>query len=254
MACDARNSSESLLRSSIVRHLGSPLREDTNKCPSKLRRGEYTCRYPGCENKVQTFTRPADLERHYKNVHTDPDMKDSFRCDYRKCGRSYEPFTRKDHFRDHLRDYHKEPIGSAKGEKSMNDRGKWQKAQRSWLDERVYEPDWWRCVKCLCRIMISGSNYECDDCKVLCEPEFVNRIESLRQNPKKSGHAGMRIQELSQAVPPASTSYSCLVCEDTGWFWQELGNSWDPCTSCEPSSWSTAQFEMNGLYYDKSSK
>ncbi|KUJ10164.1 uncharacterized protein LY89DRAFT_787791 [Mollisia scopiformis] len=78
------------------------------------KRGIYRCVYPfDCTGKQTVFTRPADLERHYKNVHS-TQGPNQFRCDYSTCGRRSQPFTRKDHYRDHLRDYHKEDVGSAK--------------------------------------------------------------------------------------------------------------------------------------------
>jgi hypothetical protein len=74
--------------------------------------------YPwGCLGKQTIFSRPADLERHYKNVHAPQDEKDRFPCGYPKCKRATSTFTRKDHYRDHLRDSHKEDIVLAKDDK-----------------------------------------------------------------------------------------------------------------------------------------
>jgi hypothetical protein len=180
-------------------------------------------------------------------VHADPDMKDSFPCDYVSCARSHDPFTRKDHFRDHLRDHHKEPIGSAKGEKRMGkDKEKWLKVQSTWFDERDYKTDWWRCAKCLVRIKISKYGYECNTCKNPCEPEYMKRVESLRQKQKESGLFEIRSQDPMQVCSP-SPSYSCSVCKDTGWFWEGLENAWEPCRDCQPTSWSAAQFDTGGF-------
>ncbi|KUJ23251.1 uncharacterized protein LY89DRAFT_177184 [Mollisia scopiformis] len=133
----------------------------------------YSCRYPGCTGKVRVFGRPANLIRHYKNVHLDPDIKDFFACDHRNCGRSFNPFSRKDHLRDHFRDYHKEPIGNAKGEKSMRNTPKWLEVQ-SWLNDRVYKANWWRCGKCLCRIMISDRATSATLARLLVNPRWSN--------------------------------------------------------------------------------
>jgi hypothetical protein len=105
--------------------------------------------------------------------------KEQFPCDYPPCQRVREPFTRKDHFRDHLRDYHKEDLGSAKGEKQF-EKKKWLKLQEAWVAERKIIPKWWRCPKCLHRIQIAESGFECRDCKRPCDRERADRIEVVR--------------------------------------------------------------------------
>jgi hypothetical protein len=118
-------------------------------------------------------------------------MRDLFPCDYGQCVRgASEPFTRKDHYRDHLRDFHKEPIGCAKGEKTAKDRNKWPVAQKTWLDERRYNSKWWRCAKCLVRVNISESGYECRACKLVLEDDYRKRIEASRQKLAGTGQIG----------------------------------------------------------------
>ncbi|PMD46096.1 hypothetical protein L207DRAFT_388633, partial [Hyaloscypha variabilis F] len=136
-------------------------------------RKNFSCQYPGvCNARQGLFSRSADLERHYKNVHAND--KDTFPCDYPKCPRSRDPFTRKDHFRDHLRDFHMEDIGCAKGDKKST---KWQEAQRIWLSERKISPEHWRCAKCLVKNMVSESEWKCRYCQTPCGEEQRSRRE-----------------------------------------------------------------------------
>ncbi|PQE13419.1 C2H2 finger domain-containing protein [Rutstroemia sp. NJR-2017a WRK4] len=89
--------------------------------------------------------RPADLKRHYRQVHADADQKDTFPYDYPRCKRHINPSTRKDHYRGHLKDFHKEDIGSAKQGKNVRATKKWQEVQQAWLEERRVDLQWWRC-------------------------------------------------------------------------------------------------------------
>ncbi len=84
----------------------------------------WACLENGCSQK--SFARSADLDRHYKQVHTLDAKKENFFCDYPKC-------SHRDAFRskDHLREYHKEDLVK---------RG----TKESWLEGRIIKPEWWR--------------------------------------------------------------------------------------------------------------
>jgi ribosomal protein L37AE/L43A len=201
--------------------------------PGLYKKGQFPCLYPGiCNGKVAAFGRPADLERHYKNVHADE--KDSFRCDYRKCSRSKveNAFTRKDHYRDHLRDYHKEDIGCAKGEKSSRekDKIKWQKAQRVWLDERNISYTNWRCVRCLTKNYVEQQGWECSTCKSPCEEDRVRARQNLgpgMQTPDDRSEVTM-VDDAQYAAP------YCAPCHGTSYV--DYGYGLSPCSDCHPSA------------------
>ncbi|KAH8588468.1 hypothetical protein B0O99DRAFT_488516, partial [Bisporella sp. PMI_857] len=134
---------------------------------SDSKRGTCPCKFPnGC---CMSFKRPADLDRHYMNVHASDDQKLRLNCDYSECPRSSDPFNRKDHYRDHLKDYHKEDIGTAKQAKGMSEK-EWKKAQKRWIEERQITVQWWRCAKCLVRVKDS---WDCYQCKQTCETERI---------------------------------------------------------------------------------
>lgn len=187
--------------------------------PGSYRKNQFPCQYPGgCNGKTNVFGRPADLERHYKNVHASE--KDSFPCDYRKCARKLEPFTRKDHYRDHLRDYHKEHIGAAKGEKSSREKNsqKWLKDQRKWLDERIIDPRNWRCARCLVRNPITSyaqQPWECSNCKNTCEEDCLKerlKRASGRQPPEDPTEVTM-----VDASPYVAPYPACGTCNGSTW-------------------------------------
>ncbi|KAK4174414.1 zinc finger protein AEBP2 [Triangularia setosa] len=128
----------------------------------------YPCLVPGCNQKA--FSRSADLDRHYKQVHIDEDKKTKFICDYKKCPRHELPFYRQDHFRDHLRDFHKEDL--LRRSKKENDK---------WWDTRapraVYS-GWWRCNRCLMeRVQVAVDGYTCPGCGNPCESERARKRE-----------------------------------------------------------------------------
>jgi hypothetical protein len=114
------------------------------------------CLFPGCD---KTFKRRADLDRHYKHRHCPDNSRVSYRCDYAKCGRRHDPFYRRDHYRDHLRDFHKEDIEK---------RGV--TTNQEWLEGRNVSIHWWRCHKCLSRVIVNQSQYDCPNCKTTCQP------------------------------------------------------------------------------------
>ncbi|KAJ3514955.1 hypothetical protein NM208_g15017 [Fusarium decemcellulare] len=123
------------------------------------------CLSPGCT--ARPFKRTADLQRHYKNTHAPDSSKDAYYCDYPKCGRSRDPFHRRDHFRDHLREYHREDI--QKRGATVNE---------EWLEGRYLPNNWWRCPRCLIRVYVAKSDFECPECKTSCEPKRKEKRRS----------------------------------------------------------------------------
>lgn len=81
-------------------------------------------------------------------------------CDYSNCARSSDTFGRKDHYRDHLRDFHKEDMPRPKDE-----------SKGTWKDERKISPRWYRCTKCLKRIIVKECGWTCSGCKLDCEDD-----------------------------------------------------------------------------------
>ena len=77
----------------------------TSKAPT-MTRLKHPCLYPGCP---QAFTRPYDLDRHYKTHF--PDTVTKLDCPYAPggfCGREGgRGFTRKDHLAEHVRKVHR---------------------------------------------------------------------------------------------------------------------------------------------------
>lgn len=200
-------------------------------------KGVHRCMYPGgCKGKQDCFGRPADLDRHYQNVHADEDQKRKFYCDYPRCARSNDPFTRKDHYRDHLKDFHKEDIGSAKGERSKTkSKDIWQMEQEQWLRERVIYPHYWRCTKCLDRIIVVKSGWDCPRCKATCESD---RIEARRTTatttiaPKPEILDTMDEHTEYEPILTYSTS-NCGNCAGKGFVDSGYG-SWVDCPACQP--------------------
>lgn len=187
-----------------------------------IQKGLYPCQFPGCQTMkpAKPFNRPADLERHYRNVHASADQKERFECDYPKCDRASDPFTRKDHYRDHLRDYHKEDLGHAKRAKN-EDRKRWERAQEDWLAERNISPNWWRCVKCLTRARVDVDGWECNKCNGACEPERAQRRQLKREDAVTYSY--------DSVTYPFETS--CLTCNGAVWMDSGHGNL-VACTSC----------------------
>lgn len=208
------------------------------------KKGAYPCQYPwGCTGKQTVFTRPADLERHYKNVHAAPDQKDLFNCDYTKCGRYHDPFTRKDHYRDHLRDYHKEDLGSAKAQKKQG-RKDWAAEQAAWLAERKISSRWWRCVRCLERRQVLEDGWECPTCKTSCEQERIDVrmkrqqrrgtavVDQAEEEEQEEAAFGAASSVTATATSAAPELYSCDTCvQYPGWALSEMGE-WVPCPDC----------------------
>ncbi|KAL2204091.1 hypothetical protein CC79DRAFT_1336738 [Sarocladium strictum] len=132
--------------------------EDSNRSSER----DYCCLYPHCTSKP--FARNADLDRHYKQKHTDSSKKAAWFCDYKKCNRRREPFHRLDHFRDHLRQYHKEGIEKrgvfGSGPSSSDGGGK---LRQEGGKASASGQEWWRCARCLKRN--NEGNEECEGCR-----------------------------------------------------------------------------------------
>lgn len=181
------------------------------------KKGEHPCQYPStiCAERAP-FKRPADLQRHYQNVHASGEARDEYFCDYTRCTRNRNAFSRKDHYRNHLKEYHKEDLGRAQGHRTLTKKA-WITMQSNWLDERQISAKWWRCSKCLSRIQIATEGFECPHCKSSCEKERADRIENLR--------GGKRVT--TEACTP-----DCDACGDTAWIWDEGKGAWFACTKC----------------------
>ncbi|KAF6815282.1 hypothetical protein CMUS01_12469 [Colletotrichum musicola] len=170
---------------------------------------EWTCLSAACPSKP--FKRKADLDRHYKQAHTDsqtqpspamslkditpatsisnpspkistkanaagnsnakagnrnssvsggkePGKEGVFHCDYPACNRRNDAFNRKDRFRIHLIDVHKEDL-KKKNEEIKDD----------WPLTRKIYVGWWRCQKCLDRVKVAESGWECPRDHTKCE-------------------------------------------------------------------------------------
>ncbi|KAI1773523.1 hypothetical protein F4818DRAFT_112348 [Hypoxylon cercidicola] len=122
--------------------------------------GRHVCLEPYCN--ASPFRRKADLQRHYLHRHRDATQKKPYPCDWKKCQRSKEPFYRLDHCREHYRDYHMEDLMR---------RGPNKENSKKWWKSRNVDDRWWRCAKCLSRILIDSKGFECAKCKIQCEPE-----------------------------------------------------------------------------------
>lgn len=224
---------------------------NTNSSYRNNRKNEFPCLYPGCDEKI--FKRPADLERHHRNVHGEPDQKDNFLCDYPPC-KARGAFTRKDHFRDHLRDYHKEDLGSMKREKRGKplDEKRWLKLQDAWIAERKIVATWWRCPKCLQRVHIAESGYNCQSCNHPCDGERADRIDAFRARAARtrdtyaapaaaSNSAGMDDVQYGynatvSAAPATMYLADCVDCNDTGYIInQSSAGGWTACPACQPA-------------------
>jgi hypothetical protein len=217
------------------------------------KKNEFPCLYPGCDEKI--FKRPADLERHHRNVHGEPDQKENFLCDYPPC-RARGAFNRKDHFRDHLRDYHKEDIGSMKREKRGGkreiDEEMWVKLQAAWIKERKIVASWWRCPKCLHRVYIAESRYICQSCNHPCDGERTARIEDFRARTTRSRDTydapatasnGATLEDVQYgynsstlALPTTMYLETCMDCNGIGYIVSPgSAGGWVACPACQPA-------------------
>lgn len=194
----------------------------------------YPCQFPGgCTGKQNIFTRPADLERHYMNVHAPVDNRLSFKCDYGRCQRSEAPFTRKDHYRDHLRDYHKEDLGCAKRDKEKKKSLEWQALQEKWLAERQINPKWWRCVRCLVKVH-TRDGWVCGSCKQACETDRREARERL-------------VRDAATVETTSSYTSNCSTCNGRAVIeGMYVIGGWDACPNCQPSE-RGGEYDIAGL-------
>lgn len=207
-------------------------------------KGFHRCMYPGgCLGKQTTFSRPADLERHYQNFHGDEDMKKKFYCDFTKCTRHHDAFTRKDHYRDHLRDFHQEDLGTARGMNSRSKKSKeeYERIQAQWLQTRKIFPHYWRCSKCLDRITVAKSGWKCARCQTTCE---TDRIESRRIITPKTEAVDAMGMDMNYTTSAASY---CAYCNGSSY--AAVGGQWVPCQHCQSSH--QASYSDNSYDEDK---
>ena len=140
---------------------------------SSSKKNEYPCLYPGCNSRQTIFRRPADLERHYRKIHTS-EGRIEYRCDYAKCHRISDPYSRKDHFRDHLIQYHKEDMRSRGSSNSLSKEKYQEEKERGlWLAGRSIDDTWWRCARCLIRCYIATDRWVCPNCRSSCEDDRI---------------------------------------------------------------------------------
>lgn len=230
-------------------------------CLRIVKKNEHPCLYPGeCDRqeqpakkgqpgrKAQPFGRPADLERHLKNVHAPSDQQDSFRCDYKKCSsdRHTKPFTRKDHYRDHLKDFHKEDIGACKGEKAAKteeERRQWEQDQARWLEERQIDASHWRCARCLVKKHVRTDNWECMRCKLPCEEERINARLRLPQKEVETMQVDDESAYKSYTDPADMRCVACVFSGYPGYVDDGFGQ-WIACASCayEPAQTDTRRW------------
>ncbi|KAH7026432.1 uncharacterized protein B0I36DRAFT_158615 [Microdochium trichocladiopsis] len=129
---------------------GQPAGYETNG----TERPRYQCVTPGC--KARPFKRIADLNRHTQHTHADS-PPERLVCDYKRCTRHKDPFTRRDHYRDHYRTFHKEDIERRGGD--------------GMAQEPSVSKKWWRCRKCLDRVVIAQNEWQCPRCKEDCDSD-----------------------------------------------------------------------------------
>ncbi|KAM3075086.1 hypothetical protein ACMFMG_007456 [Clarireedia jacksonii] len=208
--------------------------------PSNVSKGVYPCQFPArCSGK--RFGRPADLERHYRQVHADADQKSSFPCDYSVCVRHTDPFTRKDHYRDHLKEFHKEDIGSAKQGKNAKDAKKWQEAQQAWLEERRMDLRWWRCKKCLKRVYVKTDDYRCKTCNEDCAAERIEVREQRRSMQAQEALPTTQYADGSNLAYADEQNMCPLLCVNK--YVQNEDGTTSMCSVCMPQAGS---YEVDG--------
>ncbi|KAL2264919.1 hypothetical protein VTJ83DRAFT_7429 [Remersonia thermophila] len=149
-------------------------------------KARYRCRIPGCDRGA---SRLADLLRHEHTVHSaslSPDGSGGaglannktrrYVCDYKMCARHADPFYRQDHFRDHLRLFHKEDIPR---------RGARSECKLWWQSRAPYAVarGWWRCSKCLSRVVLKKHGFTCHGCGRTCEKQRQEYRIKLQDKP-----------------------------------------------------------------------
>jgi len=139
--------------------------------------------------------------------------------------RHLNTFTRKDHLREHLREFHQEDIGAVKGEKNARtkqEKRKWEKEQKKWLDSRKISPDSWRCVKCLGKKTVARDGWTCTECNLSCETDKIERRMSMSKSERKEVDRNEEgcLDSSSAAIPPRhqAPSITCFTCYAiSGW-------------------------------------
>lgn len=101
-------------------------RDSDTAIGTALKSGRYKCNVLRCARK--TFSRPAELRRHYDTVHI---VKRQFWCLVQSCERSVsaggKPFPRQDKLRDHVRSMHihaagvRSSFGASHGQHTANE-------------------------------------------------------------------------------------------------------------------------------------
>ncbi|RDW61002.1 hypothetical protein BP6252_12385 [Coleophoma cylindrospora] len=204
----------------------------------------YACQFPGgCTGKQSTFTRPADLDRHYIHYHAASSQRENFYCGYKKCQRAKDPFHRKDHYRDHLRDFHKEDLP---GKRFVGE-----EAKRKWLEERKIDPNWWRCTKCLEKVAIGKDLFLCRGCALSCEPDRIasRQPSSKRTSQRDNENAQYKIsQGINSATSNSNQNYfgyteSCQTCHDSQYIPDYNGSSIE-CPVCRPNAYANINQEI----------
>lgn len=212
---------------------------------SPSQKGEAHCHWPGkCSRQGEPFSRPADLERHLKNVHGPLERRDKFCCPYNPCLNDRHlkknSFTRKDHLRDHVRDFHQEDIGAAKGEKNARtkeEKRQWQKEQEKWIASRKISPTQWTCAKCVVRMNVAEHGWHCRECNQQCEQERIEMRMKLspllgEEAPAELNSVAGMVREEPQPYHKQQQGYLlCQTCSGTAWVDNGYGE-WDPCPYC----------------------
>jgi hypothetical protein len=132
------------------------------------------------------------------------------------------PFTRKDHLRDHFRDFHKEDIGGVKGLGREKDAKKRLAMEKTWKEERMVKPEWWRCIRCLVKMYVARNGWECPQCKITCEKE---RQEARMKLPNTVVTEAM--DEGTDLPDDDIGSLGCDACHNNGWVLS--GTDWVAC-------------------------
>ena len=130
-----------------------------------------------------------------------------FSCDYVEC--SNKNSCSKDHCREHYREYHMEDL-IKRNEPRVEE----------FLAKRVshVKAHWWRCTKCLQRVIVSRNGYKCAKCEQSCEPKRVamrKKISVERDDDKGYTAEG--------------SASKCFQCHDSK---RIPATIWLPCPTC----------------------
>jgi len=93
--------------------LSASSRKSTNREHGNVPNTRYLCMVPACES---SFSRSADLNRHYNSVHFP--QNSMIDCPKHRCSRKGKNgFPRPDHLKEHLRQYHGEGLPKRRPER-----------------------------------------------------------------------------------------------------------------------------------------